>query len=225
MIAIVISTYYRPDERSSFFLHRALNSIKSQTYKDYKIYLIGDNYTNKKEFEEIVSQYDVTAVDLERSIEREKYSFGDYRLFCSGGVTPYNFGIDLALKDGFKWICHLDHDDWWEPNHLQKISEVLKLDPLYVCTLATYYGAWHPKVEVSNKVYEYESNPGSSILSASCVKYSEVSIRFRDVFEETGKEYPADADFWSRLNPISRGRSYLISSITCHHDEEGYSIK
>jgi len=38
-LAIIISTYYRKDGRSSSFLTRALNSIANQTYQDYKIFL------------------------------------------------------------------------------------------------------------------------------------------------------------------------------------------
>ena len=54
-LAIIISTYYRKDGRSSSFLTRALNSIANQTYQDYKIFLTGDRYENNEEFETIIS--------------------------------------------------------------------------------------------------------------------------------------------------------------------------
>ena len=43
-LAIRILTYQRKDGKTPFFLRRALESIKNQTYKDYKIFLIGDKY-------------------------------------------------------------------------------------------------------------------------------------------------------------------------------------
>ena len=51
---IVISTYYRKDNTTKFYLTRALNSIFNRTYQNFKIYLIGDRYENEKEINEIV---------------------------------------------------------------------------------------------------------------------------------------------------------------------------
>ena len=222
MIAIVIPTYFRPDGRTAFYLERALSSIKSQTYQDYEIFLIGDNYTNHLELFRIAAKYGIRhCVNLPVSVERSKYPFGDYRLFCAGGVTPGLKGIDMALDNGFKYVCHLDHDDYWESNHLQLISEVLDNDPLFVCTLSTYFGAYLPFIEPTNEIMEYASRPGCCSLSASCIKYSDTDIRFRDHFAETGEAFPADADFWQRLE----GKGYLITTVTVHHDEEGYSFR
>lgn len=227
MIGVVISTYQRSDGKTPFYLRRALDSVVNQTYKDYHIFLIGDNYENKDEFERIVKEYGkISAINLPFSIERDKYPMGDYCLFCSGGVTPDNCGIDLALDYGCKWVCHLDHDDWWEPDYLDLISNTFPLDPLFVCTMSTYYGVWLPQLDTTEKVYEYQPRPGGCCLSASCIKYSDTKLRVRDVFAETGEAHPADADLWDRLALETCNRnSFLIAKVTAHHDEEGYTVK
>lgn len=229
MIAIIIATYQRQDGMTPFYLKRALESIKNQTFKDYQVYVIGDNYESNNEFKEIVDLYpELIYFNLKKSNEREKYSFGDYRLFCAGGVTAAKIGIDLAVSAGYKYVCHLDHDDFWEPNHLELISQVAELDPLFICTLSTHNGSHLPKVDITNEVFEYYPVACGLICSSTCVKYSDTELRGRDVFAETGTAYPADADLWVRLaaEMKSKGRKgYLISSLTCHHEEEGYSLK
>jgi len=65
------------------------------------------------------------------------------------------------------------------------------------------------------------------IKSSACVDFSKIDITFRDVFEEEGKVYPSDADFWNRLNKIiinNKYESYCTNKITCIHDEEGYTL-
>lgn len=126
-LAIVLATYFRPDGSTPRYLERALRSIENQTYKNYHIYVIGDNYSDKEGLKKICAKFNqLTVVNIPFAQERDKYPFGDYRLFCAGGVTACNYGISLALKDGFEYICHLDHDDYWEPSHLKNINSVLK---------------------------------------------------------------------------------------------------
>jgi len=228
MIAIVIPTYCRPDGKTYSYLDRALKSVYNQSYKDFSIFVIGDDYKKKNELFRLCYRYKAKVINLSESIERLKYPFGDYRLFCSGGITPYLKGIEFALKTGYKYICHLDHDDWWEKDHLWQIVNIIKqYNPLFICTLSTYYGTNLPYFDPDGKLFEYFPCAGGCVLSATCVKYSCTDLRFRDVFSETGTARPADADFWDRLGEEmkqSNKKGYLLSKITCHHDTEAYSI-
>jgi glycosyltransferase involved in cell wall biosynthesis len=54
---ICISTYQRKDGKTPELLRRALDSVFNQTYKNFKIFLIGDKYENNDEFEKILSEY------------------------------------------------------------------------------------------------------------------------------------------------------------------------
>lgn len=224
-VAICISTYQRPDGKTPFYLHRALDSIQAQTFRDYQVYLIGDDYgEGLKKF--IAPQ--VKVFNLLRSVEREKYPFGDYRLFCSGGVTPGNIGINYALNDGFEYVCHLDHDDWWEPDHLFAINKMIERGAFFACAVSSYWGSQLPQCDILHEILEYIPGPGRCCLSSSCIKYSDTNIRFRDVFAETGNAYPADADFWTRLAEYMRvndKKGLISTSLTCYHDEEGYSFR
>jgi glycosyltransferase involved in cell wall biosynthesis len=227
MIAIVTATYQRPDGSTPFYLSRALESIYNQTCQDFQLYLIGDAYKDNRELMSIISNYPfIKCVNLERSAEREKYPFGDHRLWCCGGLSAVLKGISWALSDGAEHVCHLDHDDWWEKDHLEKIAGVIKeKNPLFVCTLSTYKGGVMPRREITNETIEWIPVPGGLIASSACVKYSATKLRGRDCFAETGEAYPGDADLWLRLASEMKttGRKgYVITSLTCHHDQEGY---
>lgn len=47
---IVIPTYYRKDKSTKKLIEKCFNSILNQTYENWIIYLIGDDYEKKNEF-------------------------------------------------------------------------------------------------------------------------------------------------------------------------------
>lgn len=229
-IAVVIATYHRQDGKTLFYLKRALESIKSQTHKDYRTYVIGDDYSDLQEFRNINLMFPwAMFTNLSYSVERNKYQFGDMRLYCAGGLTAALTGVNQAMADGFQYVCHLDHDDWWEPNHLANINRVIELkNPIFVCTQSTYLNGHLPNMPISHDIIEYYPEPGAMVGSSACIKYSATKIRARDVFAETGEHCPGDADLWIRLSAEMKERNekgYCFTSITCHHDEEGYSLR
>lgn len=228
MLAIVIATYQRPDGKTPYYLTRTLDSIKSQTYQDYLVYLIGDAYANNAEFISIASRYPkVKYINLERSVERDRYPEPGLPLWCAGGVTAANTGIEWALRDGLKYVCHQAHDDYWDTNHLEVIAKVIRQKhPFFVCTISTYGTGYLPNHEVSNAVIPFYPLDGGMIASAACVKYSDTHIRVVDRLHSEGIMSPCDAYLWEQLRNEMKAKGrhgYLICTLTCHHDEEGYS--
>ena len=227
-LAVVITTYRRLDNKTPEYLTRALLSVKNQTYQNYKVFLIGDDYENNDEFikigSTIIDSKKITYINLPKAVEREKYQSGE-NLWASGGVNATNYGIDLALNEGYEYICRLDHDDWWEPNHLDLIKDHLSNNFTIIATKSTYsYGGILP-TNNNNPYYPENSN---LIHSATCINFKEIPLRYRDVFAEEGYPYAADADLWNRLSKYMLENNkvgYLINKITCHHDEEGFSKK
>lgn len=228
-IAVIIATYQRADGKTPFYLRRALGAIHNQTFKNFQVYVMGDKYENDAELKTIIAPYpNVTCINMPRAIEREKYKFGDMKLWCTGGMTAFLTGVSKALGDGTEYICHLDHDDFWENNHLELISKTIdEKQPFFVCTASTYGNIHLPYKPLDNGMEEFYPAPGGMIASSTCVKYTETSLRYRDVFEATGKVNPGDADLWERMTNEMRGngkKGYFIRTLTCHHDEEGYTM-
>jgi hypothetical protein len=221
-IAIVISTYYRPDGKTKSLLERNLNSLKNQTNKNFKIFLIGDKYENSDEFYSFKTMFDnIYLENLDYAKEREKYT--GKKLWCNGGVNAVNIGIKKAIEEGYKWIINMDHDDYFLTTHIEDIYGLINENCVFVCSNSNYKKYC---ILPNAKTGSYIPMGERLVKSSACVNFSKIDIKFRDVFEEEGLIFPSDADFWNRLNKIItelRYESYCTGNITCIHDEEGYT--
>lgn len=231
-IGIVIPTYYRKDGSSKKLVERSLKSISNQTFQNYKVYLIGDRYENIEEFDylsnSIIDKDKIYSVNLTLAEERDFYN--DKRaLWSYGGVNATNYGISKVLNDNIKYICHLDHDDYWLPNHLELISKTIEeTSSPFICTISLYMK--HTKLPITtnlNQVIPFIPRCAQLIHSSTCINFNEIPLRYRDIFKETGKVGdPADCILWNEISEWLKNNSktgYLINQLTCYHDDEGYS--
>jgi glycosyltransferase involved in cell wall biosynthesis len=231
--SIVITTYQRKDGSTPFYLKRAIDSVFSQTYKNFKIIIIGDRYENNDEFNIICSQYDKQKIYYENlpvAAERDKYN-DKWLIWKYGGTKSYNYGIEKSIQMGYEYVCHLDHDDEWYPNHLSSLYDaIIKTNALWLCTKSEY---------VSNKILPI-INSGLELIpfypiseglihSSVCINFKKIPLRYINVYEETGiSGLPGDADMWARLSKYLKENNLvgtLVNKVTCRHVEEGYARK
>ncbi len=231
-LAIVTSTYQRADGSTPYYLTRCLDSIFKQSYNEFKIFLIGDKYEDNDEILNITSKYDISKLyfeNLKNAKEREQYN--GHALWCYGGVNAINYGIDVALSEGYEFICHLDHDDYWSSEHLSEINECIeKNNSDWICTKSTYMQkSLLPITFGTEKYIPFYPLPEGVIHSSVCMNFKKIPIKYRDVLSETGKiGYPADADLWYRTRDFMMKNNLIgthINKLTCFHDEEGYERK
>lgn len=104
--SIIIPLYNKQN-----FITRAVNSVLSQSYINFELIIVNDGSTDNSL--QVVSQIEDKRL---RIINKE-----------NGGVSSArNQGIDAAHYD---WLCFLDADDYWLPNHLQEITFLLHKYP------------------------------------------------------------------------------------------------
>jgi len=231
--SVVISTYQRDDKRSPELLKRALDSVFNQTYKNFKVFLIGDKYEDKNEILKIVSNYDTDKLffeNLSYAKERDKYKNNKQVLWSYGGVNAMNYGISKSLEEGYDYICHLDHDDWWLPNHLEEVKNcITETEASWVCTKSTYKSenVFLPKLVTNENYIDFLPKSCTLIHSSVCMNFKNIPLFYRDLYEITNKlDLPADADLWERARDYiekNNLKSFYINKLTCRHDEEGYS--
>lgn len=232
IIAIVIPTYYRKDGSTFELLTRALQSIKNQKYNNYHVFLIGDRYENNSEFEHlatsIISDDQITYINLNVAEERDNYN-DKYALWSYGGVNATNIGIKLALNIGYKYICHLDHDDWWYDDHLSLINDCIESTNCdWVCTKSTFAhkNRYLPTINTNENIVSFLPVAAGLIHSSTCVNFKTIPLLYRDIYKETGSVgQPSDADLWIRMGEYIKNnnlKSYHINKLTCRHDEEGF---
>ena len=230
-LGIVITTYQKPDGTTPDILKRAIESVKNQTHQDFILVVVGDRYDNNDEFETIIQSVGLgdrlIFINLPEAIEREKYPISSKELWCAGGVNARNQGIDICLKQGLDYVCHLDHDDYWHPQHLEMINYTIEetRDASLINTCSTYFDTHLPSVDLTHKVIQSNKHikPGNLVPSAVCINYKKIPLRFRDTYDETGEVEPADADMWIRLREYvveNKLNTYYVSTITCYYHSE-----
>lgn len=115
MISVIIITYQR-----SSYIQRAINSVLSQSYKDFELIVVDDNNPDtiyRKELEKIMAEY--KDIDNIKYIQHEKNK---------NGSAARNTGIAVAKGE---YIAFLDDDDYFLPNRLEKLSNMLDNNPEY----------------------------------------------------------------------------------------------
>jgi glycosyltransferase involved in cell wall biosynthesis len=228
--SIVITTYQRKDGSTPFFLKRALDSIFKQDYQKFKIYVIGDKYDNNSEFESIFDGYPKDKIYFENlPFAKERDSYTDkWLIWKYAGCFANNYGINKSIEDGYEYVCHLDHDDEWYPNHLSSLNYAIeKTNSLWLCTKSEYVSNMIlPRVNVSEDLTPFFPMPEGLIHSSTCINFKKIPLRHRNVFEETGSSgLPGDADLWDRISKYLHQNNLtgtLINRVTCKHIEEGY---
>lgn len=226
---IIIPTYYRQDGKSKNYLIRALSSVFNQSYQNFKIYLIGDRYEKEEEIYEILELYDKSKIYFENlpiAEERDNYS-NKMAIWSYGGVNASNYGIDLSLKDNNYYICTLDHDDFWEGNHLELLNKyMIQTGSDWACTKSNYLNIVFPNINSNLNYIQFLPKARSLIRSSACMNFKAIPLKYKDLFKENGTtSLPSDADLWERcaMHIKSNGlKSILINSTTCNHLEEGY---
>jgi|GEM_PF-389631 len=100
-ISVIIPTY-----NVERYLSRCLNSVLSQTFKDFEIVVVNDGSSDKTG--EICDEY--ASIDKRiRVVHKEN----------EGVSAARNVGIENAHGE---WCCFIDSDDWVEPQYLENFD-------------------------------------------------------------------------------------------------------
>lgn len=224
--AVVIPTYERADGMTPQLLRRTLDSIFNQMHNDFRVFLIGDDYTHPEVILDMIKNYDdrLYFQNLPVAVERQKYANDQERLWCNGGNSATNVGVQQALSEGYRWICRLDHDDWWLPDHLSVLNIAIEATQgVWFCTLAQAdNGIVLPKIDSLKKIsaIPFLPKPGGIFKSSTC--YDQLSI---DVWGRDCGAIPVDYDMWQRMEQYIKEhnlKSYCINKITCRYGVAGY---
>lgn len=115
MVSVIIPTYKRAK-----YIERAINSVLNQTYKDYEIIVVDDNNPStayRKQLEKIMNKYKENKKII--YIQHEKNR---------NGAAARNTGIRIARG---KYITFLDDDDYFLPDRIRKLVEILEKNKEY----------------------------------------------------------------------------------------------
>lgn len=230
--AIVIPTYHRTNGRSRSSVERCLKSIAEQTYKKYKVFLIGDRYEKSNEFEsfsEILPSSHIETINLPVAWERDNCKIG-HNLWTIGGANAVNTGLNLAVEQGYTYYVHLDDDDFWHCFHLRNMAMAYTQFP------KAYFVATHGYMNI-NAILPYMSDTlaynnfncrsGQLFHSSFGFRLDKFPLRYTQFDPNIIPEQlypPADGAILEQVNRICLLNSYsvlAIPMITCFHVSQG----
>jgi len=185
-ISIVLCTYNRPE----ILVNRSIASVLKQTHKNFELNVVGDGPPNN------LTKKAMNSINDKRVNYHELPVNGPYpsgkRGWFVAGVPAANKSLELATG---KYLSHIDDDDEWYPNHLEKLLALLEsndYDFVYAKTLAKFPG----KPNKPNRII-------GSPPPIQCGKICHMSILYKAYLKEIQYNLninePAD---WNRFRRI-----------------------
>ncbi len=244
-LAVVMATYWRKNNKSKEYLLKIFNVLNNQECQDFKLFLIGDNYEKKDEFNEICSSYSGNIYYENSPIDfRSGYFQNNRNKWTCGGVNATYLGVKRAIEQGYEYYIHLDDDDYWEPNHISEIVSTITNFPEvdFIISKSKYSNTILPRehASITKKGYNnWSPKPCNSVHSSWCINLKTLGNTTIDIFEKRlmlvndikdrkKKEtqiYPFDAHclkIYGNLHKTGKIKCICIEKITCKKYGEGH---
>lgn len=119
------------------YVREAIESVLSQTYKDWELIVVDDGSTD--------DSYSVAQNSLSKSVDGN----GTLVTQSNSGVgATRNNGVKLAKND---YLCFLDADDWYEPTFLEEMDQFISEYPDAGIYATDYYYVKNNRKKVNYK--------------------------------------------------------------------------
>ena len=191
-ISCLVTTYNRPE-----MLKRCVDSILSQTYRDFEIIVLDDNSSDQKQIELLSSYWGSDKIVMIKS----NVAKGD-RLKTTRYATMINLGLKVATGEFISYCCD---DDFFEPEKFERMTSYFDASPHAEVVYGTQRCVEQKK---DGELITTGLRPATSeTLNASCsVDHSSVMHRKSLIdrygaWEDDASNWGSgDAAFWRKLN-------------------------
>jgi glycosyltransferase involved in cell wall biosynthesis len=235
-IGIVIATHKIDNSRSEYMstpevLKDCLESIASQSYKNWKVFIVGDCYDGDEEITKVMKECLGNKYEFHNlsSPGERNLDIPTNEKKITGGTKAWNKGISMAESAGMDIIAKIDHDDKWKNNHLMTLAKAYTQYPetAFVFTKSAkkpvgggtskrvlYYpnGISIKKIEEDNH-FAQGGNTSHSAVSWRLLPGIK-GIRYRGSADQKSSEpkrasvMPVDADIYSLIKERIKDKGY-----------------
>jgi glycosyltransferase involved in cell wall biosynthesis len=199
--SVIIPTFRRVD-----FLKKAIESVANQTYQDYEIVVVNDNFEDKAAIDELITKFNKAKVI--------------HHSFSKGGNAARNSGISNSNGE---LIAFLDDDDLWLSEklsmHLKEHQRSPSVGLVYSASLNVFNSpSFKDKVSSSPLPSNVIEAMGKAEFcpQSSCVTIKRECVIKCGLFDETLANLQ-DWDYWFRIAHFFEFA--FVPSILVHYKE------
>lgn len=157
-ISVIIPVY-----NASKYLHRTIDSVLNQTYKDIELILVNDG---SKDDSLSVCRYYENKDERVVVIDKE-----------NGGVSSArNVGIDKATK---KYISFMDNDDYMIPTYLETMYKYISMDGGRDLLVANAFHIWQKDFSMTMELLKCDNSDNLEVVDAR--NENELISKFKDI--------------------------------------------
>lgn len=187
------------------YVKKALDSIVSQTFKDWECIIVDDGSTDGSATicEKYINTASQTIYNTLHLIKQQN----------AGVAAARNNGVEASRGE---YVCFLDADDWWEPTFLEEMDKLIKEYPnagIYASNYIYYKpGKTHVALSMPRGYMNY---PEAYLQCGSMPVTSITTCMPRKVFDEMGG-FPVG---------IKLGEDFLLWAKTALHYKVAFCEK
>lgn len=195
LVSVILPTY-----NHSHFLKSAIESVLSQTYKNWELIIIDNHSTDLTD--EVINQFKDSRIKVFK--------------VHNNGVIAVSRNIGISKASGF-WIAFLDSDDWWVPEKLMtclslnKEGDDLLFHDLHI--IGNSPSIFTAKL-LKGKNYEIPVLKdliinGNFICNSSVIVKRSILNKIGKINENTQLIASEDYHTWMRISTISNNFKYI----------------
>lgn len=230
---IKIATFNKENGQTPSLFKETIQSLMNQTYKNWNLYLIGDDYEPQEEFDMLASFVPKDKIkSLNVKLNPERKNFPKEVFHYCGGTNATNYTLDWMAKDGISHLAILDHDDIWEPNHLEVLKNAYYNYPeAYFIYTKGYHNGFKREVPNIPQTFEvkYDNLPPqlNDILHSSVSwRLDKIPLRYANTVklqkkDSRGEFIYGDVYMWQTFKEYFKEKNYKFLFLpinTVFHD-------
>lgn len=235
--AIIMATFCRSNGKSPSYLKRSIESVVSQTHKNWDLIIVADKYEPRKEIENIIDYYKKLCnnkiIYIYNDIVERDYLTDKIKLWCCAGGNSINRGLEYARSNNYYYYCHLDDDDFWTNEHLEKLAYAYDnySNCIFANTQSTHCGSYLPKNEENiTTIYPNNRLPlaQNTIHSSFSFRLDIIPFKYFTSLDMNDNFWYSDAIMLNNIKDfLEKNKEYCsiyMPYMTCYHDYEGETI-
>lgn len=171
-VAVITQSYYRKDGTSFHILKNMFDMLRKQIYKDFKVFITGDNYEPANQLIQLCNEYNGEIYFHNNNHSCRELNLGKLENYwCYGGIhAAYNSYLK-AKEEGYDIALMLDDDDYWYETYIQNVVDNFIKFPEtgFMITKSEYCGTHLPNSNIENVNYNNYIPRGSDSVRSSSV--------------------------------------------------------